>query len=107
MAQKLVFTNPTRATECHLLVLLTNMLHLPLLEDLEDLLFMAVIMLWVEVWVTMVALDRLSQLKLPKDLEVVAHSVVLMTRSLVAHTQVKINSTTTPLKVPKPGLVMT
>lgn len=48
-AQRLVFTNPTRAMECHLLALLTNMLHLPLLEDLEVLLFMVVIVLWVEV----------------------------------------------------------
>lgn len=106
-AQRLVFINPTRAMECLLPALLTNMPHLLPLEDLEALLFMAVIVLWVEVWVTMVVLDLLSQLKLPKDLEAVAHSVVLMIRLRVVHTQAKTNNTTTPIKVPKLGLVMT
>lgn len=55
----------------------------------------------------MFVLDRLSQLKLPKVLEAVAHSVELMTRSLVVHTQAKLNSIIMPIKVPKLVLVMT
>ena len=43
MVQRLVSINPSKAMECLLLVLLTNMPRLLRLEDLEHLLFMVVI----------------------------------------------------------------
>ena len=108
MAQRLVFINPTKAMECLLLALLMSMHRLLLLEDLEGLLSMVVIVLWAEVWETMVVLDRPNQLKPPKDLELVVGSVALMIRLLVeAHTPVRTNSTTTPIKATKLVLVMT
>ena len=60
MVQRLVSINPSKAMECLLLVLLTNMPRLLRLEDLEHLLFMVVTVHWVEVWETMVVLDRPS-----------------------------------------------
>jgi hypothetical protein len=76
-----------------------NTPHLLLLEDSEDLRFMVVMVLWVEVWETTVVLGQLSRPRLPKVLEEAAHSVVPMIPLLVeAHSQVKINKTTTPIK---------
>ena len=49
MAQRLAFTNLTKAMECHLLALLMSMPHLQPLEVLEALLFKVVIVHWVEV----------------------------------------------------------
>jgi hypothetical protein len=66
---------------------------------LEDLLFTVVTLHWVEVWETTVALDRLSQLKLPKSFQVVGHLVQAMKHLVVeANTKAKPNSTTTPTK---------
>jgi len=106
-AERVPFNNLTKAMECLLLALLMSMLHLLLLEDSVDLLFMVVMVLWEEAWVTMVVLDRPNRLKLPKDLEAAVHSVVLMIPSLVAHIQVKTNNTTMPIKVLKLVQVMT
>jgi hypothetical protein len=49
MAQRLAFTNLTRAMECLLPALLMSMPHLQPLEVLEALLFKVVIVRWVEV----------------------------------------------------------
>jgi hypothetical protein len=107
-AQRLAFINPTKAMECLLLALLTNMPRLLQLEDLEHLLFMGVIVLWVEAWATMVVLDRLSQLKLPKVLLVAVPSVEDMIHLLAeVRTQVRTNTTTTPIKATNLVLVMT
>jgi hypothetical protein len=107
-AQRVAFINPTRAMECLLLALLTNMPRLLRLEDLEHLLSMAVIVHWVEAWETMVVLDRLSRLKLLKVLQVAVPSVEDMTHLLAeAHTRVRTSSTTMPIKAINLVLVMT
>lgn len=109
MEQRPVFINPTKAMECLLLALLMNMPHLLPLEVLEDLLFTVVIVLWAEVWETMVARELLNRPRHPRDLEAVAHLVVLMIHSAVAApSQVKANSTTTPpTKATNPSPVTT
>lgn len=104
----MVFTNPTRAMECPLLARLTNMPRLLQLEDLEHHLSTGVIVRWAEAWVTMVVPDRLSRLKIPKALRVVAPSVEDMIHLPVAAlTQVKTNTTTMPTKAISRLLVTT
>ena len=108
MVQRLVSINPSKAMECLLLVLLTNMPRLLRLEDLEHLLFMVVTVHWVEVWETMVVLDRPSQLRLPKALQVVVLSVEDMIHSLAeAHTRVRTSSTIMLIKATSLALAMT
>ena len=105
-AQKVASTSPTKATECLLPVLPTNMPRL-LLGDLARLLFMAVIVHWVAVWVSMAVLDRLSQHKLPKALLAAVLSVEDMIHLLAEATQVKTNTTTMRTKATNQVLVMT
>jgi hypothetical protein len=94
--------------ECLLLAgRLLSMHHLLLPEDLEGLLFMVVIVHWEQEWATMVVLDQLSRPRLLKALQEAVHSVALMIRLLVVHTQLKTNSTTMQIKVLKVDLVMT
>jgi hypothetical protein len=108
MVQRLASINPTKAMECLLLVLLMNMPRLPRLEDLEHLLFMVVIVHWVEVWETMVVLDRPSQLRLPKALRAAVLSAEDMIHSLAeAHTRVRTSSTTMSIKATNLALAMT
>jgi len=107
MAQRLASINLTRDMECLLLVLLTNMPRLLRLADLEHLLFMVAIVHWVEVWATMVVLDRLSPLRLPKVLLAAVLSVEDMIHLLAEATPVKTNITTMPTKATNRVLVMT